>query len=309
MFKRTLLLILLNVICQSQASATSQLPTISYISIPVQTPTESWQVSAQYRVPKLTESTPLPAVVILHSSAGVDSTGSFYAKALNRAGIATLELDLWGARNLQGGSDNRPNSPQETLPDTFAALAYLSQNPNIDASRIGVIGFSWGGVLSLLTATEQYMSMTGAPYRFAGHVAHYPICWLFNNVPGFELSGLTGAPVMIQTGARDDYDLSETCPLLVENLAEQDKQFVEVKVYKRAYHAWDRLEPKLVVEDPYSHLGQGGQVTLAPNFIAAFKSRYRVVDFFTELFAMETSGHGDDDDDSVDDNNGDNRVD
>lgn len=292
MFKRTLLLILLNVICQSQASATSQLPTISYISIPVQTPTESWQVSAQYRVPKLTESTPLPAVVILHSSAGVDSTGSFYAKALNRA-----------------GSDNRPNSPQETLPDTSAALAYLSQNPNIDASRIGVIGFSWGGVLSLLTATEQYMSMTGAPYRFAGHVAHYPICWLFNNVPGFELSGLTGAPVMIQTGARDDYDLSETCPLLVENLAEQDKQFVEVKVYKRAYHAWDRLEPKLVVEDPYSHLGQGGQVTLAPNFIAAFKSRYRVVDFFTELFAMETSGHGDDDDDSVDDNNGDNRVD
>ena len=163
----------------------------------------------------------------------------------------------------------------------------MSQTPAIDASRIGVIGFSWGGVLSLLTATEQYMSMTGAPYRFAGHVAHYPICWLFNNVPGFELSGLTGSPVMIQTGAKDDYDLPETCPLLVDNLLEQDKQFVELNMYKRAYHAWDRLESKLVVEDPYSHLGQGGQVTLAPNFGAAMKSRHRVVNFFSELFELE----------------------
>jgi len=291
MINKILLLFITLAFCHFQANARTQLPTISYISIPVQTPTENWQVSAQYRVPKISTSTPLPAVIILHSTAGIDSTGSFYAKALNRVGIATLELDLWGARNLQGGSANRPASPQETLPDVFSALAYLSQNPNIDAARIGVIGFSWGGVLSLLTATEQYMSMTGAPFRFAGHVAHYPVCWLFNNVPGFELSGLTGAPVMIQTGDRDDYDLPETCPLLVENLAEQDKQFVEVKMYRRTYHAWDRLESKLVVEDPYSHLGQGGQVTLAPNFSSAMKSRYRVVNFFTELFEIESTHH------------------
>lgn len=286
MFRKLQLFIFTLVCCTLQVNATTQAPSISYISIPVQTAAATWQVSAQYRLPKVSTSTPLPAVVILHSSAGVDSTGSFYAKALNRVGIATLELDLWGARNLQGGSANRPSSPQETLPDVFAALAYLSQNPNIDASKIGVIGFSWGGVLSLLTSTEQYMSMTGTPYRFAGHVANYPVCWLFNNVPGFELANLTGAPVMIQIGDRDDYDLPETCPSLVDNLAEQDKQFVEVNVYRRAYHAWDRLEPKLVVEDPYAHLGQGGQVTLAPSVRNALKSRYRVVRFFTELFEM-----------------------
>ena len=285
MFKKLLYLCLTIGLFHSQAIAGKQLPFISYINIPVQTPTESWHVSAQYRQPRLAISDPIPAVVILHNSAGIDSTGGFYAKALNRAGIATLELDLWGARNIKGGSSDRPNSPQETLPDVFAALAYLSQDPAIDAQRIGVLGFSWGGVLSLLTSTEQYMALSGLPYRFAGHVAHYPVCWLFNNIPGFELSGLTGAPVMIQTGALDDYDLPDSCPRLIGDLSLQDEGLLQVKVYPRAYHAWDRLEPKLIVEDPFANLGQGGEVALSPNFMIALKSRYKVVKFFNQLFA------------------------
>lgn len=286
MLKKMFLVILLLLFCQGFVYAT-KLPTrISYIAIPVVTPTQSWQVSAQLRVPRNSNSE-IPAVVILHSSAGVDSTGAFYARALNHSGIATLELDLWGARDLAGGSENRPASPQETLPDVFAALAYLAQHPNIDKDRIGVIGFSWGGILSMLTATEQYMSMTGLPYRFAGHVAHYPLCWLFNYAPGFEFDNFTGAPVLIQTGTKDDYDLPETCPALVDNLPEHDQSLVKVKVYRRAFHAWDRLEPKWIVDDPFSHLGQGGLVTLAPNIRVAYKSRYRVVKFFTRLFNLQ----------------------
>ncbi|HEY9107081.1 MAG TPA: hypothetical protein VIN58_10430, partial [Roseateles sp.] len=40
----------------------------------------------------------LPAVLILHGSAGVDSRGDFYEAALNTAGIATLQIDMWQAR-------------------------------------------------------------------------------------------------------------------------------------------------------------------------------------------------------------------
>ena len=286
MLKRMFLVILIVLFCQDFVYAQKLPIRISYIAIPVMTPTQNWQVSAQLRVPRNSNAA-IPAVVILHSSAGVDSTGTFYARALNQRGIATLELDLWGARDLAGGSENRPESPQETLPDVFAALAYLAQHPNIDKDRIGVIGFSWGGILSMLTATEQYMSMTGLPYRFAGHVAHYPLCWLFNYAPGFEFNNFTGAPVLIQTGTKDDYDLPETCPALVDNLSEHDQSLVKVKVYKRAFHAWDRLEPKWVVDDPFSHLGQGGQVTLAPNIRVAYKSRSRVVRFFTRLFDLQ----------------------
>ena len=264
-----------------------QLPHIFYINIPVQTADTSWQVSAQYRLPRIETAQALPAVIILHSSSGIDSTGRFYARALNNAGIATLELDLWGARGLQGGSANRPATPQETLPDVFAALHYLLQQPNINAEKIGVIGFSWGGVLSMLTATEQYMAMTGTPFRFAGHVAHYPVCWLYNNVPGFEFANLTGAPVLIQTGELDDYDLPETCPLMVANLSEVDKETVELNTFKKAYHAWDRLEAEWLVTDPFSHLGQGGEVTLSPNKRVAKKSRRNVVKFFSNIFELD----------------------
>jgi dienelactone hydrolase len=279
--------LIISLLCLSVVQAkkhNGQLPSIFYVNIPVQSELGTWQVSAQYRLPRVDLSEPIPAVIILHSSGGVDSTGNFYAKALNRAGIATLELDLWGARGLMGGTTDRAAAPQETLPDVFSALHYLVQREEIDAERIGVIGFSWGGVLSMLTATEQYMSMTGTPYRFAGHVAHYPVCWLYNNVPGFEFTNLTGAPVMIQTGQLDDYDIEESCPSMVDNLTEADQELVTLKVYKNAYHAWDRLEPKLIVPDPISHLGQGGDVTLSPNLRLALKSQRKVVKFFTKLF-------------------------
>jgi dienelactone hydrolase len=138
----------------------------------------------------------------------------------------------------------------------------------------------------MLTATEQYMAMTGTPFRFAGHVAHYPVCWLYNNVPGFEFANLTGAPVLIQTGELDDYDLPETCANMIDNLAEVDKETVELRSFNNAYHAWDRLEAQWLVTDPYSHLGQGGEVLLAPNKRIARKSKRKVVRFFKDVFQL-----------------------
>lgn len=287
MLKNSLLLCLITTLCQfslAAKQAKSQLPHIFYINFPVQAQESTWRVSAQYRLPRAQSTSPMPAVVILHSSGGVDSTGQFYAKALNKAGIATLELDLWGARNLLGGTTERPPTLQETLPDVFAALDYLVQREEIDAERIGVIGFSWGGILSMLTATEQYMAMSASPQRFVGHVAHYPLCWLYNTVPGFEFDKLTGAPVMIQTGTLDDYDITQSCPLMLSNLAEADQALVELKLYNKAFHAWDRLEPELRVYDPFSHLGQGGEVILSPDKRMAKKSQQKVVAFFSKLF-------------------------
>ncbi|MGR9046611.1 MAG: dienelactone hydrolase family protein, partial [Gammaproteobacteria bacterium] len=157
----------------------------------------------------------LPAVVILHGSAGVDSRGDFYARALNAAGIATLEIDMWEARGLRGGKD-RPPLPLFTYPDAFAALAFLSTHDNIDPNRIGVLGFSWGGVIALASAERLYADRFGNGLKFAAHIAHYPVCYGYNNpnIPalnppdqrGTQFLNLTGAPVLIQIGTEDDYD-------------------------------------------------------------------------------------------------------
>src|SRR5208337_1754175 len=39
--------------------------------------------------------TKVPAVLILHGSGGVDGRGAFYARALQEAGIATLEITMF----------------------------------------------------------------------------------------------------------------------------------------------------------------------------------------------------------------------
>src|SRR3954469_7997661 len=82
-----------------------------------------------------------PAVVICHGSDGVDGRGEFHAAALNAAGVATLEIDMWAARGAARGAAARPRSPVETLPDAFAAKAFLAAQPEVDPARIGVMGF------------------------------------------------------------------------------------------------------------------------------------------------------------------------
>jgi fermentation-respiration switch protein FrsA (DUF1100 family) len=71
-----------------------QLPFINYIDIPVETDNQNFVLSGQYRMPRIESEAAFPAVLVLHSSAGIDSTGSFYIKALNKVGIATLEVDM-----------------------------------------------------------------------------------------------------------------------------------------------------------------------------------------------------------------------
>jgi hypothetical protein len=131
-------------------------------------------VKKNFRKKCFTPKKNLPAVVILHGSAGVDFRGDFYARALNASGIATLEIDMWEARGIDTAAD-RPPLPLFTYPDAFGALKFLSEHPNIDPDRIGVIGFSWGGVIAMASATELYSSQFGEGLRFSAHVAHYPV--------------------------------------------------------------------------------------------------------------------------------------
>ncbi|MCB0414372.1 MAG: dienelactone hydrolase family protein [Bdellovibrionales bacterium] len=236
-----------------------------------------------------------PAVVILHGSAGIDFRGEFYAQALNQSDVATLEIDMWAPR---GGA--RPQLPILTFPDAFGALAYLTFHvPSIDSQKIGVLGFSWGGVMSLAFADIAYTNQFGQGLKFAAHVANYPVCYAFNNttVPslpspfdrGTQLLHLTGSPVLIQVGSEDDYDNGvENCVSLKQTLSGSDQQLVRVKGYEGAYHAWDRLLPEEIIFDPFANegsyfsTGEIPPVVIEPNVKQAYESRRRVTRFFVE---------------------------
>ena len=71
-------------------------------------------VSGELRIPDA-QARRLPAVLILDSSPGADGRGLFYAEALNRAGIATFEIDMFQGRGI-------PASPRHNLPHAFESL-------------------------------------------------------------------------------------------------------------------------------------------------------------------------------------------
>lgn len=229
----------------------------------------------------------LPAVVILHGSAGIDSRGDFYTGELLEAGIATLEIDMWEARGVTSPA-NRPLLPILTYPDAFAALAFLSKQEGIDPERIGVMGFSWGAIMTLASATEQVTQHYGDGRRFKAHVANYPLCYGYNNprLPYFSFGSqngnpLTGAPVMIQIGELDGYDESAApCHALKAVLPADEQALVDVVSYPNATHAWDRLMVPIAITDNFAHLGRGGTVEMIPEVEQAYRARQKTVRFF-----------------------------
>ncbi len=149
------------------------------------------------------------------------------------------------------------------------------------------MGFSWGGVVTMLTATrpytEQYMAGTGL--AFVAHAPNYPVCWVYNRVPGYGFASLTGAKVFLQGGGLDTYDLPDTCPKLAEQ-ATVPTGLLSVKMYADATHGFDRTEDPVTINDPFAHLGRGGPVLMTPNPAAAAQARAATTAFFKTQFGL-----------------------
>ena len=277
--KPSLALVLLLVLFSTGASRADAVVRHSYVSIPVSSGGASWSVAAKLNYPL--ESANGAAVLIVHGSAGVDSRGALHAKSLNAAGFVTLEVDLWAARGWLGTSFGRPAGVPETLPDVFAALQFLVDLPGVDANRIGLVGFSWGGVVTMLSRGRAYLEKFSGGHEFAANVAFYPVCWLYNTVPGYELQDVIDTPLLILTGELDDYDTPTSCTQWRAGLAEPDRDKVEIVVFPGSYHGFDTAAERVVVTDPFSHQGQGGQVVMQANERSREQSDRLMGEFFS----------------------------
>ncbi|MDD5594449.1 MAG: acetylxylan esterase [Candidatus Margulisbacteria bacterium] len=108
----------------------------------------------------------LPAILLSHGGGGTASRPRAVAWA--RRGYAVLAIDLPGKGENRGGSRStgpdmivpillrtQPDPSYNYLIHAVAAarngITYLTQRKEVDPNRIGMIGLSWGGVLTLLT--------------------------------------------------------------------------------------------------------------------------------------------------------------
>ena len=239
-------------------------------------------VSAELRMPKDAKGK-VPAVIILHGSGGIDGRGLFYAEALNEAGFATLEVFMFarGQRPRQGG--------RATMTHGFGALKYLAGRPDVDSGKISAMGFSFGANLTfrlaVKDANDAFLPNAAGP-RFAAHASFYPSCWVFKGAGGN--AAFTGAPVLLFSGGRDDYETSpDSCKELIDALPESTRRHMALQFYPDATHAWDtrRSEP-FSINDPYAFGGRGGSVRIKPDPVIAEDSRRRVVEFFVRVLTL-----------------------
>lgn len=244
-------------------------------------------VHGELRVPDIGAGA-LPAVLVLHTSSGSsgDRISLHYIDRLNRAGIATLRISMFP------DSRSRPSSTREVLPHAFGSLQFLARHARIDPQRIGVLGFSYGGVMSIVMASDEIVrEYTGGTPRFAAHLAVYPVCSAHlqvlagkNRMYGASTyQKFTGAPVHILAGELDTYDEPDSCPKFVAGLPDGVREHFGVTVYPDAHHLFD--EPG-ANRQHRERIARNGIAVIRYNADAAEKAWAFTVEFFSRHLAV-----------------------
>lgn len=182
-----------------------------------------------------------PAVVVVHTFGGYqEANEGWYAAQLRTAGFATLTYDSFAARGMSDASmlAARQGPPMASgVADAYAALDMLARHPRIDADRIAIVGFSFGGEIAHLTAFERlHRALAPGQRRFAAHVAYYPGG---NYGTAAEGGAYTGAPILLLLGEKDDnLPVAKATEYLAYARAAGYPAPIEVLTYPGAYHAW-----------------------------------------------------------------------
>ncbi|MFE3854567.1 alpha/beta hydrolase family protein [Streptomyces griseorubiginosus] len=107
---------------------------------------------------------PFPATLLLHGTASHrDEVGGMFAdlaQVLAERGIASLRIDFAGC-----GASPRPQTDYTVtsqLSDARAAHRWLRDHDDIDPTRLGVLGFSQGGVIASLLAGAEHRVRAGS---------------------------------------------------------------------------------------------------------------------------------------------------
>ena len=129
------------------------------------------------------------------------------------------------------------NFPDQ-LADAFGALNALQSHPFVDGNNIGVMGYSMGGVSTILAPYENIAAASSnKSERFALHIAFYAPCVIQPSKPE-----PTGAPVIASWGLEDESTPQSRCDGFL-SVFEKEGCFVKTKWYEGAAHGWNGIKP------------------------------------------------------------------
>jgi dienelactone hydrolase len=156
---------------------------------------------------------PAPAVLLLHGfSSSKERMAQGIGRPLLKRGVASLALDLpyHGERGTASG--DLPKNPlalvgawRSAVAESRAAVRWLAAQPEVDAERIGVLGYSLGGFLALMTAADE-PALKAVVLAAAGDLPDQtPYAALVRGVadPPRAARRLAGRPLLLVNGRRD----------------------------------------------------------------------------------------------------------
>jgi dienelactone hydrolase len=229
-----------------------------------------------------------PAVVLLHGCSGMYTArgelterGRDWSQRFTDWGFVVLHVDSLGPRRIGSMCElkERPIHPwRERTADAYAALDYLVARPDVDRTKVFVMGWSHGGstVTGIVRANAPGTRADGP--RFKAAIAYYPGC----DRPLGDKSYRPTMPVLIQHGAADDWTPAAPCVALAEKLQGQGRE-VAMIAYAGAHHGFDAPNAKLRflpnVYNPAAPGGRGAHVgTHEPSRVKAIADTQRFVE-------------------------------
>lgn len=181
---------------------------------------------------------PFPMMVIAHGSGGVTKRDYVWADFFKAKGVGSFIIDTYKERGIRDTvADQSQLSYVASTADHLVALKLLATHPKVDAKRIGIIGFSRGGQVSVGTAFDVWRSNVAGTAKYAVHMPFYGGCsWIADR--------LDGSPIHEFIGDSDDYGQPVfTCEAQARFF---DKAGIKhsLNVYAGARHGFDNLEPQ-----------------------------------------------------------------
>lgn len=190
---------------------------------------------------------PVPAMVVLPGSGGLKlGRQMLHANNLVAAGYAALVVDYYASRNVN--DDTVPYAVMvsnvtefDVVTDAYSALKALNRHPAIDPRRIGVMGFSYGGIATRLAMDSRLKTLLAPSVPpFAAHVDYYGPC--FQDI---RTRATTKAPLLTLRGAHDASNDLVQCTVREEALRAAGSE-VSSHIYATAGHSWDNLGERVV---------------------------------------------------------------
>lgn len=180
----------------------------------------------------------LPCVIGLHGSLGWAAHHHLHLANLREHGIATFRLDSFLSRGVSSTAERQLDVTMACLMhDAYAALDLVCTHPLIDATRVGVVGWSLGGGAAAYSALAPVAARLGGPAerRFAGHLGFYPDAHYVPVGPW----RWTPAPVTLFQGAVDDYTTEVMSQALVDRANAQGAR-MSLRSFPGSHHSFDR---------------------------------------------------------------------